>query len=157
MEKIIHQTILKACETQSHEVAIQQVLTEYQVNDPEQIQFWQQLTAEDCANATPAPEPTGVRGECSEEFASIGELLTQTNLTWRSCWLEVTADQVLFKTKVDTTAMRGRPTSPAEFMVTEQRYNFPEAMGSSWLITPTKLRSSISQKPCYSKILASRT
>ncbi|EAW36384.1 hypothetical protein L8106_23685 [Lyngbya sp. PCC 8106] len=132
IEEMIHSQILKACQTLSHEEALNQVLGEYGPEAQKNYQMWQKMTAEDCANATVPPDPSGIKGQCSSEFASIGEELDVSNLTWRECWLEVNSEKILFKTTFDTTAILGNHTSESQFLVTEQQYNFPEAMREYW-------------------------
>ena len=132
MEEVIHSQILKACQTVSHEEALNRVLAEYGPEAQKNYQMWREMTAEDCANATVPPEPSGVKGQCSSEFASIGEEFDTSNLTWRECWLEVTSNKILFKTADDTTAMVGNMSSENEFLVAEKRYNFPEGMRDYW-------------------------
>ncbi|MEA5497088.1 hypothetical protein VB834_22110 [Limnoraphis robusta Tam1] len=132
MEEVIYNQILKACQTLSHEEALNQVLGEYGEEAQNNYQMWQEITAEDCANATVPPDPSGIKGQCSSEFASTGEKIDTSNLTWRECWLEVTENKILFKTTFDTTAMVGNQNSKSQFIVTEQQYNFPEAMRDYW-------------------------
>ncbi|WP_040483495.1 hypothetical protein [Lyngbya aestuarii] len=132
VEEIIHSQILKACQTLSHEEALNQVLGEYGPEAQKNYPMWREMTAEDCANATVPPDPSGIKGQCSSEFASIGEELDTSHLTWRECWLEVTSNKVLFKTTFDTTAMIGNQMSESQFLVSEQQYNFPEAMRDYW-------------------------
>ncbi|MEB3280651.1 MAG: hypothetical protein VKK42_17195 [Lyngbya sp.] len=132
MEEVIHSQILKACQTLSHEEALNQVLAEYGSEAQNNYQMWREITAEDCANATIPPAPSGIKGQCSSGFASIGEEIDTSNLTWRECWLEVTSNKILFKTTDDTTAMVVNKTAENQFSVTEQQYNFPEAMRDYW-------------------------
>ncbi|MDY7022885.1 MAG: hypothetical protein SWJ54_16315 [Cyanobacteriota bacterium] len=132
VEEMIHKQILKACQTQTLEEALNQVLAEYGPLAQDNYEMWREMTAEDCATATVPPEPSGIKGQCSSAFASIGEEFETSDLSWRECWLEVSADKILFKTSYDTTAMVGNLTSNSQFSVTEHRYNFPEVMYDYW-------------------------
>ncbi len=131
IEEVIYHQILKACQTQSHEEALNQVLAEYGELAQSNYENWKEFTAEPCANATVPPDPSGVKGQCTSEYAETEEEFDTSNLTWRDCWLEVTETKILFKTLWDTTAIVGTP-SRTLFIASEYHYNFPEAMGENW-------------------------